>query len=94
MSASISRFGHWQVTSYGFTSIEEINQLLADPNLVTRYPHFEIVNIQNLEEKQLWPMADENGDINDTKEVHWIMNLRWWKTLPKPEGVDISDQAG
>jgi len=94
MSASISRFGHWQVASYGLSSIEERNELLADPNLVTRYPHFEIVNIQQLEKMQLWPTVDADGNPSEPKEVHWIANLRWWKTLPTPEGVDTADEAG
>lgn len=94
MSASISRFGHWQVSSYGLNSIEELNQILADPNLVTTFPHYEIVNIQQLEKMQLWPVKDAEGEVIGTKEVHWIANLRWWKTLPTPEGVDTADEAG
>lgn len=92
--AKISRLGHWQIASWGLTEISEANQLLADPNLLTEYPHYEVIALQNLEKTQKWPSTD-----GGTKEVNWVMGIRWWKTLTTPEeigspGVDNEPEAG
>lgn len=87
--AKITRLGHWQIASFGCNSMTEINQILADPKLLTEYPHGEIVNIQQLHPTQNWPYADGN---QAPKAVNWILSLRWWKTLGKPEDLDLDSE--